>query len=496
VLLTAALSGSAWGAALPGAHVSATDLVKPADYPGIQHLHFEYGPIDIAPGQNSIEARPNGKKPTVPGYITRFKPDLVFADTHAVPRVDVLHLHHGVWLSNGFPVFAAGEEKTIVNFPQGFGLPYKPGDSWIMNYMIHNLTPNPSRVYLTYDIDFVPDSEPAAQSIMPVRPLWMDVAGLAAYPVFDALKGDGRRGAFTFPDQATGIATADVGPNHQWIAPADVTIVTTMGHLHPGGLWDDFKVTRGSATKLLFRSEAKYFEPAGAVSWDVSMTAPKPGWLVALKKGDRVNVSTTYDTRSASWYESMGIMDTFYADGKQPGAVDPFAAAVDWHGLLTHGHLPENDNHGGAAGSLPDARKLLSGTATAKIAIRNYLYGRGDLSLGGAAGRPPVVRAGKSLTFTNFDATTTMSADKAAYHTITACKAPCTASTGIAYPLANARVQFDSGELGYGPAGFTPAANRNTWTTPKSLAAGTYTYFCRIHPFMRGSFRVVRAGKK
>ncbi|MDX6324495.1 MAG: hypothetical protein QOK15_849, partial [Nocardioidaceae bacterium] len=80
----------------------------------------------------------------------------------------------------------------------------------------------------------------------------------------------------------------------------------------------------------------------------------------------------------------------------------------------------------------------------------------------------------------------------------------CTGTTGIAYPLANAGVQFDSGELGYGPdlpiAGFggkfTPAANRNTWKTPKSLAAGTYTYFCRIHPFMRGSFRVIGAHGK
>ena len=29
-----------------------------------------------------------------------------------------------------------------------------------------------------------------------------------------------------------------------------------------------------------------------------------------------------------------------------------------------------------------------------------------------------------------------------------------------------------------------------TWKTPKNLSAGTYAYFCRIHPFMRGAFRV------
>ena len=51
-----------------------------------------------------------------------------------------------------------------------------------------------------------------------------------------------------------------------------MTLVSTAGHLHPGGLYTDLKITRGSRTKELFRSVAKYFEPAGAVSWDVSMT--------------------------------------------------------------------------------------------------------------------------------------------------------------------------------------------------------------------------------
>ena len=82
------------------------------------------------------------------------------------------------------------------------------------------------------------------------------------------------------------------------------------------------------------------------------------------------------------------------------------------------------------------------------------------------------------------------SLSEAKYHTITSCKAPCNRTTGIAYPIANGSRQFDSAELGYGPAGFTPASNRNTWETPKNLPRGTYTYFCRIHPFMRGAFRV------
>jgi plastocyanin len=511
LLVFAALGGTASAAttALPGAHISAVQTVPSAAYPGQQHLTYMYGPITITPGMNTIEAQANTMKPQVPGFITRFSPDLVYAKVnaqggHDTPRVDVIHLHHGVWLvardGNIYPTFAAGEEKTIFNVPQGYGYHYNPSDGWIMNYMIHNLTPNETKVYIKYELDFVPDSEPAAAGITNVKPLWMDVSGIKPYPVFDALKGSGKNGKYTFPTDAKGAARKDIGIAHQWTAPQDITLVSTAGHLHPGGLYNDLTDTRGGKTQELFRSEAKYFEPAGAVSWDVALTGTKPDWRVAVKAGDTIKTTVTYDTSQASWYESMGIMVVFYADGIRPEAKDPFVQKPDWHGLVTHGHLHENDNHGGGPDSgLPDASDLLDGSAPSNVNIKGFIYGKGDLNLTGPDGRPPVIHAGQSVKFTNLDATKSLTPEASAYHTITACKQPCTGTTGIAYPLANANVQFDSGELGYGPdlnlqgygGKFTPAANRNTWQTPKDLSAGTYTYFCRIHPFMRGAFRVV-----
>jgi plastocyanin len=462
-------------------------VIPSVSYPGIQHLHFKFGPLAIAPGQNTIELSSQLPRPSVPGFITRFSPNMVYAGSGAIPAVDVLHLHHGVWLINGYPTFAAGEEKSTAQLPGGFGLHYQPSDTWALSYMIHNLTPTPASVYLTYDIDFVPDT--AGVALTPVQPLWMDVAGLKLYPVFDALKGR-RSGRYTFPADAGRPQRSKVGFMANWTAPSDITLVATVGHLHPGGLYDDLSVTRAGQKRLLFRSRAKYFEPAGAVSWDVAMTATRPDWRVAIKAGDRLSVSTTYDTRRASWYEAMGIMPVFYAVGV-PGT-DPFAGKVDPTGILDHGHLAENDNHGGGPFDLPDARSLPSGPVTAAVAVRGYIYGRGDLSATNASGRPPTVHAGHSITFTNMDATMDMSPRESAYHTITACKAPCNRSTGVAYPIADGKVSFDSGELGYGPSIATPAANRDTWKTPKDLAPGTYTYFCRIHPFMRGSFRVVK----
>ena len=39
-----------------------------------------------------------------------------------VPRVDVIHLHHGVWIVNCAPLFAAGEEKTTITRAGGLRL--------------------------------------------------------------------------------------------------------------------------------------------------------------------------------------------------------------------------------------------------------------------------------------------------------------------------------------------------------------------------------------
>jgi len=71
---------------------------------------------------------------------------------------------------------------------------------------------------------------------------------------------------------------------------------------------------------------------------------------------------------------------------------------------------------------------------------------------------------------------------------VTSCQGPCGYDTGISYPLANGTGSYDSGQLGAG----LPAVGRLDWSTPKSLKAGTYYFFCRIHPFMRGVFRVIQ----
>jgi plastocyanin len=149
---------------------------------------------------------------------------------------------------------------------------------------------------------------------------------------------------------------------------------------------------------------------------------------------------------------------------------------------VTHGHLPENNNHGGRRTRLPDPRKLASGVFNpGSVDILGFNYQLGDLRVPGGTRRPPVIAPGQAIEFRNTDV------GNRVYHSISSCKPPCNRSTGIAYPIADGRVQFESGTLGDERPVTT---GQVSWRTPNNLDPGTYTYFCRIHPFMRGAFRV------
>lgn len=464
-----------------------TTLAELPKQAGAITLSLKAGPFAIEPGQNYIDTMGAIPQPEMDGWIVGIRPNLTY-DDGTIPGVDVVHLHHGVWLNLAAAdataklpqrFFASGEEKTTMALPAPYGYPYRTTDHWVLNYMLHNLTPEATQVWVTYEIDIIPATAPEAAGMLTARPIWMDVQNGKVYPVFDALRGAGDGVTYTYPDQATDPYAGGPALN-EWVADADGTLIATAGHLHPGGLHTDLWVTRDGEKAHAFASEAMYYEPAGAVSWDVSMTATTPDWHVAIKKGDTLSTTATYDSGLASWYESMGIMIVWMGE---PGgtADDPFTTAVDKPGMLTHGHLAENDNHGGEPDSrYLDLTALPSAPASATIAIQDWVYTEGDMNYSATV---PAVKAGETITYENLDA----SIGRGQWHTITACAAPCNQSTGIAYPLADGPVIFDSGELGTaGP----PTADRTTWTIPADLPPGTYTYFCRIHPSMRGAFRV------
>jgi len=556
---------------------------------------YSVGPINVTPGQNRIAYKPltGSERPPVNGYITRIRPDLVREDG-SIPLSSKVMFHHGVWINNSAPpadrlFYATGEEKTIMELPQGYGYRYKKNDGWLLNHMLHNLTPEAMSLYITYTVDFIPDTAPQAAGITPARPIWMDVERGSIYPVFDVHRGSGGAdGVFTYPQDADNPYPPGNQKNESTIQKDGVLIGTT-GHVHTGGLATDLYLKRDGASyagpvcedppsfekglakyskslkglnrkirkqkkslksknmkrlksnsvgkykksmkakkklkklkkqkskalagqkKLkakdkaakevyqacadtqpsvtgnrvhLFESTADYFEPAGPVSWDVAMRSTDENWRVEVKAGDTLELQTDYETKIASWYESMGINVVYWAE--EAGGNNPYVTKVDQEGVPNHGHYEENSDHGGTTPLVgPDPSTLPNGLAAGgPFQIGGYSYEAGDFRLPGAAGRPPVINKGQSFTFK------LSAADQATetWHSLTSCKSPCNKSTGIAYPIADGDFQFDSGQLGLGGE---PTVNRDTWSTPANMPVGTHTFFCRIHPLMRGAFRVV-----
>jgi hypothetical protein len=498
--------------------------------PDIEHLHFAAGPYRVIPGANLILDQFNHvPKPDVDGFMISMRPNLVYAQngecTKLVPPTDIVHLHHAVWISTGqagegegnnyggpYPFMAAGEEKTAVEFPPGFGYPIGASDKWILNYMIHNLTNKPQQVCITYDLNFVPATSPLASTMTAVHPIWMDVEDHSIYPVFNVKRGSGRDGKFTFPNMAKHPFRYQKGaPLNQFPVDHAGVLVATAGHVHPGGLWDDLSITRpgvkpqpglnptgdaGPDSVRLFRSKGIYWDKNHLpISWDVSMTATTAKWRPVVQPGDVLSVSATYDSKIASWYEVMGIMVVWEAWNDTRG-VNPFTQKIDEQGRVTHGHLPENDYYGGTQwvgvdprGASPDS---LPTCHTDKVVIAAFKY------IPITSGNPnciPTVKRGQLITFTNEDASAMGTFGgfvsnpfyiSSVFHTVTSCENPCAMNYGISYPVANGAGNFDSGELGVG----LPGVGTLKWSTPTDLPAGTYTFYCRIHPWMRGVFRI------
>jgi plastocyanin len=525
-------------------------ILGAASYPGMTTFSCRTDALTIHPGQNTnlfagTQTCPNAQKVSGPGdagvfaagstaegFVTRFEPSMVeiLPDGQLVtPSVWDLHLHHVVWVATGGgPTFASGEEKTHVKLPQGYGIRADADAGWILNYMIHNLTAEGGRqVYLTWEIDWVPQTDPERTDIKRARIQWLDVAGAPQlYPVFDAERGFDRDGdgRFVFPDDVPTDPSvpgyeerSKISNSRRWTLTNDQTLVFGAGHLHPGGLSVDLEVARDgpdpgdvdgddpAEVRPLFRSDARYYEPAGAVSWDVSMMATRPSWRIALDAGDTVSINTTYDVARASWYESMGILPLAFANANDDLAKDPFddeaavRAMYEEGGILTHGRLPENiDAKANKNLKLADPRKLRRKGRVPKsgIEIDGFGYSHGGYSAFRGFPRrlirPPVIKPGQTVSFTNLDALSWMADEDQAWHSITSCSAPCNRGAGIGYPLARGKIKFDSGQLGFGTGTSSEVTTgSNTYTTPPLTKRGkTYTYFCRIHPFMRGSVRV------
>jgi hypothetical protein len=346
-----------------------------------ERLRFSFGPIVVKPGENDALLEPvTIEKPAYNGYIVRFRPDLVRAATGEAPPTEDMHLHHATWLNaypsyGSGPFFAAGEEKTVATFPDGYGLRVGATDTWLLLYMVHNDIVEPDVVWLTWDIDYVAEADAEPLGIVPIRNVWLDVQrtrihpdapSTSANPVFNVQRGFGHvdpetgRRVCTWPREncARHDVYGQVSPQQGQtenddgspieIPGADLrvganiagTLIGLGGHLHFGGIRDEVSLVReidgAEVEKPIFISDALYWDwerrdehriGAHPWSWDFVMTVTgAPDWKVKIREGDIIRLNAVVDSEDASWYENMGIVVAYVApdDPHDPPGIDVF----------------------------------------------------------------------------------------------------------------------------------------------------------------------------
>ena len=285
-----------------------------------------------------------------------------------------------------------------------------------------------------------------------------------------------------------------------WTVDRDGVLVGSGGHLHPGGLHDDLYLTArrrrrgpglgggrigGRATpRTSSRPKPKYYEPAGAVSWDVAMTVtPRRLAGAASRRATccRSRPPTTCATRrGTSRWGSWSCGWPTATDGK-----DPFVDKVDVAGPAhprppARERQPRRHRRSSSAPTRPRCRRA--------AVERHGRHPRLRLRAGRHEQLPdacPTVKAGPVA---HLQQHRRQPLGNGIWHTITACKAPCNRSTGHRLPAGQRRHPVRLRRARHRrPAHRRPGHVDDARPT---CPPGTYTYFCRIHPFMRGSFRV------
>jgi len=139
-------------------------------------------------------------KPCQDCYITSFKPDLIYSDgstanvsnvtdpyTGSVKQSGVM-LHHAVftnqfrsdatcgssgtlWGLAGERFFAAGNERTTIGFPAGYGYRVRWWDSWNLLVDLMNHETQPKSVYVQVTYTYTSASDP----VEPLKPVWLDI---------------------------------------------------------------------------------------------------------------------------------------------------------------------------------------------------------------------------------------------------------------------------------------------------------------------------------
>lgn len=492
---------------------------------------LQYGPYLVHPGADLPRADVEIAVGQT-GYIVTAEPVVRRIDG-TVPSLLDIHIHHAHWFwpdtneSSYYRwIYGTGEEQTqgsidlraqqdprYVSEGLRYGIKLTQGEQVAFLSMLHNKTTQPQLVWLEARLGFVYGSaeEIAAGARTPQTPF----GGSHFRHILPTLHGSTFNvprtgGIFAWPRDATPEmlqgygASMQRGVGHKWTSPISGTIVVGAGHMHPGG--DNVVVSNlGSQASpcggtWLSDPDGDGFPGVALVrsrhltrhgirpSEDFQMGITNPGWRATIRQGDVLAINGVYDATNHAYPDAMSFFG-FYTDttaGEQMTApctsriiTDPQADPT-----LTDINRPWSSREPLPVCTVCDANTAApeAGPAVNVITIAGFSYLLGN----GGSGIAPAIPRGTDIQILNLDAALGIR------HTLTTCPAPCDGAYRANYPFPDGRIE--SGVIGIDYQSFetyVSVTGTPNWTLPtSSLNEGLYTFFCRLHPTMRGSFFV------
>ena len=181
---------------------------------------FRLGPIQVD-GYEVLQGNMLAETPKTNGHIVGMEVDVTDAEGNPIP-IQRLMLHHIVFTNlvrrdntcdqytmwdgqttlNNMPqrFYGAGEERSKLSMPPGYGYPTRASDPWGVTYMFMNHRGVVDEAYISYTVTI--DTDP---QLADVEPYWLDVKNCQSDPIYN-VPGTGREGSthvksadFTFP---------------------------------------------------------------------------------------------------------------------------------------------------------------------------------------------------------------------------------------------------------------------------------------------------------
>jgi hypothetical protein len=276
----------------------------PAAEAGVQTLVFKTGPITVTP-YDAITKSQLIDSPSVDGYVTGIKADLVDADGNVVPNTHVM-LHHVVFAKIGAPdytcpgsfaqrFFAEGEEHYAMRLPDGYGYRNEGSDRWGLLAMLMNHYPDSAKVWVRYTVTYH-----SGEQLQPVKPIWLDMNNCKADPIYD-VPGTGEPGSM-------------YSRHVDLTMPESGRLLTAGGHIHGGGI--ELTLSDETCGRSLFTSLPSWNGPIPLPllhePGPTKMSSFQSPLGIPVGAGDDLRLTAVYDN-SRPHTRVMGIMVVYLA---------------------------------------------------------------------------------------------------------------------------------------------------------------------------------------